>query len=379
MSTAAEPLLRVDNLQRRFGGRRTLFSRQRTIHAVADVSLTVRAGETLGLVGESGCGKSTTGRMLVGLERPSGGEIRFRGRELSALSDREWQAQRRDIQMIFQNPQSALDPRLTIGKQIREPLDLHGIGERHGRDAEVRRLMEAVSLPADYAGRYPHQISGGQAQRVVIARALAMRPSLIVCDEPVSALDVSVQATVTRLLRDLQERYDIAYLFISHDLRVVKMLSHRVAVMYLGRIVEEGPTEALYRKPLHPYTLALLSAIPDLSGASAMPCASRAIRLRRRRHRAAVTFTRAAPSPGRSALPRHHHCARSRWAVPSAATSPKSFRTRNDPPARHRPSRLLVPLDGEHARRLSRRHRDRGRHRRDRCAPCRGWRRGVVP
>lgn len=266
MSTAAEPLLRVDNLQRRFGGRRTLFSRQHTIHAVADVSLTVRAGETLGLVGESGCGKSTTGRMLVGLERPSGGEIRFRGRELSGLSDREWQAQRRDIQMIFQNPQSALDPRLTIGKQIREPLDLHDIGERAGRDAEMRRLMEAVSLSADHAGRYPHQISGGQAQRVVIARALAMRPSLIVCDEPVSALDVSVQATVTRLLRDLQERYDIAYLFISHDLRVVKMLSHRVAVMYLGRIVEEGPTEELYRKPLHPYTLALLSAIPDLAG-----------------------------------------------------------------------------------------------------------------
>lgn len=291
MSTATEPLLRVTNLQRRFGGRRTLFSRQRTIHAVADVSLTVRAGETLGLVGESGCGKSTTGRMLVGLERPSGGEIRFRGRELTHLTDREWQAQRRDIQMIFQNPQSALDPRLSIGKQIREPLDLHDIGERAGRAAEVRRLIEAVSLPADHADRYPHQISGGQAQRVVIARALAMRPSLIVCDEPVSALDVSVQATVTRLLRDLQERYDIAYVFISHDLRVVKMLSHRVVVMYLGRIVEEGPTEALYREPLHPYSLALLSAIPDLAG----------------RKRGAIRVTGDPPSPAAPPSGCHFH------------------------------------------------------------------------
>ena len=262
----AEPLLQVEHLQRRFGGRRTLFARQRPIQAVADVSLTIRIGETLGLVGESGCGKSTTGRMLVGLERPSGGDIRFRGRDIAGLSDRDWQTQRRDIQMIFQNPQSALDPRLSIGKQIREPLDLHDIGPHEGREAEVRRLMEAVALAPDLAGHYPHQISGGQAQRVVIARALAMRPSLIICDEPVSALDVSVQATVTKLLQELQERYDIAYLFISHDLRVVKMLSHRVAVMYLGKIVEEGPTEALYRQPLHPYTMALLSAIPDLSG-----------------------------------------------------------------------------------------------------------------
>lgn len=291
MSPPSEPLLRVDNLQRRYGGRRTLFSQQRTIHAVADVSLTVRAGETLGLVGESGCGKSTTGRMLVGLERPSGGEIRFRGRELSGLSDREWQSQRRDIQMIFQNPQSALDPRLSIGKQIREPLDLHDIGPRAERDSEVHRLMAAVSLPADHADRFPHQISGGQAQRVVIARALAMRPSLIVCDEPVSALDVSVQATVTRLLRDLQERHDIAYLFISHDLRVVKMLSHRVAVMYLGRIVEEGPTEELYRKPLHPYTLALIAAIPDLAG----------------RKRDAIRITGDPPSPASPPSGCHFH------------------------------------------------------------------------
>ena len=265
MSAVTEPLLRVSALRRHFGGGRSLLRTQRTIRAVEDVSLTLRIGETLGLVGESGCGKSTTGRMIVGLERPSGGEILFKGRDLTNLTPKDWQRQRRDIQMIFQNPQSALDPRLSIGRQIREPLDLHEIGERNGRDAEVLRLMQAVALAPEMADRFPHQISGGQAQRVVIARALAMKPSLIVCDEPVSALDVSVQATVTELLQELQERFDIAYLFISHDLRVVKKLSHRIAVMYLGQIVEEGPTDPVYRQPMHPYTMALLAAIPDLS------------------------------------------------------------------------------------------------------------------
>jgi len=265
MSVATEPLLRVSALRRHFGGGRSFLRTQRTIRAVEDVSLTLRIGETLGLVGESGCGKSTTGRMIVGLERPSGGEILFKGRDLTSLTPKDWQRQRRDIQMIFQNPQSALDPRLSIGRQIREPLDLHEIGERSGRDAETLRLMQAVALAPEMADRFPHQISGGQAQRVVIARALAMKPSLIVCDEPVSALDVSVQATVTELLQELQERFDIAYLFISHDLRVVKKLSHRIAVMYLGQIVEEGPTDPVYRQPMHPYTMALLAAIPDLS------------------------------------------------------------------------------------------------------------------
>ena len=265
MSAATAPLLRVSGLRRHFGGGRSFLRTQRTIRAVEDVSLTLRIGETLGLVGESGCGKSTTGRMIVGLERPSGGEILFKGRDLTNLTPKDWQRQRRDIQMIFQNPQSALDPRLSIGRQIREPLDLHEIGERSGRDAEVLRLMQAVALAPEMADRFPHQISGGQAQRVVIARALAMKPSLIVCDEPVSALDVSVQATVTELLQELQQRFDIAYLFISHDLRVVKKLSHRIAVMYLGQIVEEGPTDPVYRQPMHPYTTALLAAIPDLS------------------------------------------------------------------------------------------------------------------
>ncbi|WP_293865506.1 ABC transporter ATP-binding protein [uncultured Alsobacter sp.] len=259
------PLLSVTSLRRHFGGGRSFLRTSRTIRAVEDVSLTVRVGETLGLVGESGCGKSTTGRMVVGLETPTSGAILFKGQDLTALTPAGWQRQRRDIQIIFQNPQAALDPRLPIARQIREPLDLHGIGEASGRDAEVARLMAAVALSAELSGRYPHQISGGQAQRVVIARALALRPSLIVCDEPVSALDVSVQATVTDLLQDLQERFDIAYLFISHDLRVVKKLSHRIAVMYLGEIVEEGPTEPVYGSPLHPYTMALLAAIPDIA------------------------------------------------------------------------------------------------------------------
>ena len=260
------PILEVRNLVTRFDIKSGLFGRVSSrVHAVENVSFDLHAGETLSLVGESGCGKSTTGRMIVGIERPSGGEILFKGRDLTSLTPKDWQRQRRDIQMIFQNPQSALDPRLSIGRQIREPLDLHEIGERSGRDAETLRLMQAVALAPEMADRFPHQISGGQAQRVVIARALAMKPSLIVCDEPVSALDVSVQATVTELLQELQERFDIAYLFISHDLRVVKKLSHRIAVMYLGQIVEEGPTDPVYRAPRHPYTMALLAAIPDLS------------------------------------------------------------------------------------------------------------------
>jgi oligopeptide/dipeptide ABC transporter ATP-binding protein len=258
-------LLEVSGLRRYFSGSRSVFGRGRSIRAVENVSFTVRMGETLGLVGESGCGKSTTGRMVVGLDRPTQGEIHFKGQDLASLTPLEWRAKRREVQIIFQNPLSALDPRLPIGRQIREPLDLHDLGPVTGRDAEVAALMEAVSLPAALLDRFPHQISGGQAQRVVIARALAVKPSLIVCDEPVSALDVSVQATVIALLEKLQHDYGIAYLFISHDLRVVRRLSHRVAVMYLGQIVEDGLTDDLYERPLHPYTKALLSAIPDVS------------------------------------------------------------------------------------------------------------------
>ena len=259
------PVLEARGLKRHFGGAQGFMRSGRTIRAVDDVSLTIRPGETLGLVGESGCGKTTTGRMIVGLDQPTAGSIRFEGDDLAGLTPEQWRQKRRRIQIIFQNPRGALDPRMSVGRLIREPLDLHGLGPKTERAAIVAQLMEAVSLGPELASRYPHQISGGQAQRVMIARALALQPALIVCDEPVSALDVSVQATVTTLLADLQAQRDIAYLFISHDLRVVKKLSHRVAVMYLGLIVEEGLTDEVYHRPLHPYSMALISAIPDAS------------------------------------------------------------------------------------------------------------------
>lgn len=258
------PLLSADGLVRHFRkSKRTPFSRREVVRAVDDVSFFIRPGETLGLVGESGCGKSTTGRMVIGIDRPTDGRVSFDSADLSTLAKSDLRNLRRDIQMIFQNPIGALDPRIPVGRQVREPLDIHEIGTPPERDAETREMLSAVGMEPEMAARYPHELSGGQAQRIVIARALIVKPRLLVCDEPVSALDVSVQAQVVDLLADLQKRMGVAYLFISHDLKVVKHLSHRIAVMYLGQIVEEGPCDAVFNDPKHPYTRALISAIPN--------------------------------------------------------------------------------------------------------------------
>jgi oligopeptide/dipeptide ABC transporter ATP-binding protein len=258
------PLLEVRDLVKRFPVRRGLFARvSGWVQAVDGVSLDVRAGETLALVGESGSGKTTTGRLVLRLLEPTSGSIRFDGVDLLGLPPRDMRRMRRHIQVVFQDPWGSLNPRMRIGTIVREPLDIHKVGaNRAERNAMVDRLLERVGLDPSMRDRYPHEFSGGQRQRIGVARAIALRPKLIVADEPVSALDVSVQAQVINLMVDLQAEYGCAYLFIAHDLALVERIADRVAVMYLGRIVETGVTADLFRNPLHPYTKALLQAIP---------------------------------------------------------------------------------------------------------------------
>jgi oligopeptide/dipeptide ABC transporter ATP-binding protein len=262
-SIGDEPLLTVDNLVKDFPIRHGILQRVRgAVHAVNGVSFDIRRGETLALVGESGSGKSTVGKTIVRFHEPTSGSIRFDGVDLATVSHRRLRAVRRDLQYVFQDPYASLPARMTVGEIVAEPLEIHGIGNRAARQEQVRELFGLVGLRDDTMSRYPHEFSGGQRQRVGIARALALEPKLLVLDEPVSALDVSVQAQVVNLLARLQRELGMGYLFIAHDLAIVRHLAHRVAVMYLGTIVESGPADTIFERPSHPYTQALLSAVP---------------------------------------------------------------------------------------------------------------------
>jgi oligopeptide transport system ATP-binding protein len=258
-------LLSVEKLVKHFPIMKgTIFQKQvGAVHAVDNVSFKIYEGETLGLVGESGCGKSTTGRAILQLHRPTSGSVWFEGKDLTKLKGEELRKMRRKMQMIFQDPYASLNPRMTVGEIIGEPLLIHGITKnKKDAEVEVQKLLRLVGLNPSYTNRYPHEFSGGQRQRIGVARALSLNPSLIVCDEPISALDVSIQAQVVNLLEDLQGKFNLTYLFIAHDLSMVRHISNRVAVMYLGLIVELASREELYNHPLHPYTQALLSAVP---------------------------------------------------------------------------------------------------------------------
>jgi len=261
---SADAILRVDGLSMYFPIFEGLLRKQvGEVKAVDDVSFTINRGETLGLVGESGCGKSTTGRTILKLYQPTAGRIELEGKDITDLSGAELRQTRPHMQMIFQDPQACLNPRMTVGSIIAEPLDEHTKLKRRQKRERVRELLNAVGMNPDFENRYPHEFSGGQRQRIGIARALALEPKFIICDEPIAALDVSIQAQVVNLLEDLQSQHDLTYLFISHDLSMVRHIADRIAVMYLGKLVELAPRDQLYATPRHPYTRALLSAVPE--------------------------------------------------------------------------------------------------------------------
>lgn len=259
----SEMILEVKNVKKYFPIRKGLLLREvGQVKAVDDVSFSVKAGETLGLVGESGCGKSTLGRTLIRLYEPTGGDIRFKNEDFLHIKGESLRKMRKDMQMIFQDPFASLDPRMTVGAILAQPFEIHGILSGKERTERVKELLQIVGLKAAHVNRYPHEFSGGQRQRICIARAIALNPSLIIADEPVSALDVSVQAQILNLMKDLQEKLKLTYVFISHDLSVIEHLCDRIAVMYLGKIVEIAPREELFNNPQHPYTQALIAAIP---------------------------------------------------------------------------------------------------------------------
>ena len=260
----AQPLLRIENLRKHFPVRLGAFGeRSAVVHALDDVSFEIVEGETLSLVGESGCGKSTTGFAILNLHRPSGGKVVYKGENIAGFDENRMRPIRRDLQIVFQDPYSTLNPRMTIGQAVGEPILFHKLCTKAELPERIARLLGDVGLPGRFAQRYPHELSGGQRQRVAIARALACEPKFIVCDEAISALDVSIQAQIINLLLDLQEKYGLTYLFIAHDLAVVRHISDRVGVMYLGRLAELGTREQVFANPLHPYTKALLSAVPE--------------------------------------------------------------------------------------------------------------------